>query len=292
MKRLIAAFCLLGLLLGCGATPPSGTPDATTSGTDAAVPTDTVLAPTDRPAADVPTPPSDAPVAEDAGAVEICRPVIGRDGVPQTCHGAPMCIPDRLNSSCAGAIACTCGADNAEAQANRLCNTDPGCIPGGPTVCPQDPTCRSAILGLALSCRPGENRCSANLPPGVALTPFAWQNRMELLLWILQTDRRVRDDEMGARFRFGCGNETFSTLGAPQVCRSFRLDGRDDPTFATDYECAGQTCYWRRGIAHQVVSAELAFDNPCEAELRVYLPGATTPSQTRSYIALNCDPPR
>lgn len=294
MKRQTAFFCLLGALTGCGTVPPSGMtpqPDVvTTGGSDAAV-SDSAL-PADASASETGAT-SDRPTAPDTGTdsgpIEVCRPTIRNDQSREMCVGAAMCAPNFVNPTCEGARACTCGANNAESQANLLCNTSLSCNPLL-RECPQDQTCRAAVLGTMLSCEPGNVRCSVNLPRGVAYAPFRWSDNA-LLNWILQTPRQ-REQDVGmpgtAMFPLTCGDGN-SRLGSVQMCTSCRIDGTPiDVSFA---ECVGQTCYWRRGIADQVVSAELVFANPCELELRVYRPGAMTPSFSETIVAYLCNPP-
>ena len=251
----LAVTFALAFLVGCG-TPPMTTNDAG--------------APDDRPT------PVDAGTT-DTGPVTICHPDVNANGTIRTCAGAPLCQPNDLNPTCAGAMACTCNLTAAD-MPTSLCTAE------------TMPACMSAV-----SCTVGHNHCSINLPPSVDYAPFTMLNPSPLghggLTRTILEDWRQINTASGTQNLHG--NSLYSSRGFVQICGRLTADiGAIPPElWGQGYcaECSGTTCYWNRGaLRDRAPSIEISLSgDACGMEIRYYAAGVETPSQTISLVSLS-----
>lgn len=282
MKKVMLVF-LMGVL-GCGAEPPTtdrpdagAMPDAPTM-PDAPIGDDRVAPPPDAVVTpDVPVMPDDVPPTGDAPAAAICRPSLEP---VQTCAGM-LCQPNPWNPTCAGASGCTC-----DLQASDMPETL--CAPPG-----MMPACRA----VAVSCSPGRNHCSVNLPEGVdyAEVPCLQANAEGRggLRNTIGTGWRLETASSG-QVRFSYPDEfIFSERGFFRICNGLPSEESGfPPEFAGRpfcAECAGMTCYWNRGaLRNRAPSVEIGIGPlGCSLEFRYYLAGAATPEVVRRFNSLN-----
>lgn len=162
-----------------------------------------------------------------------------------------------------------------------------------PTVC--TPSTMPACTG-AVSCSPGRNHCSVNLPTDVSLTadnafPFLEPNGNGRggLLRLIGSGWSSEDGHHELRLETANPNGR----GFVEVC--FRLpDDRTIPEGMVNTqacaECVGRTCYWNRRLANGVPGAEIEFhvdSAACNFTLRLYGAGATTPGAEWRMIAIS-----
>ena len=280
MQKVVTVFLMVGAL-GCGAEPPMNTdrPDAGTTPDVQAMPDtppgdDRVAPPPDMAVGpDVPVPPVDASPS-DAPPAMVCRPTLEP---PETCSGQ-LCQPNAFNPTCAGASGCTCDM-RAEDMPATLCTPE------------RMPSCRKAQM----SCSPGRNHCSINLPEGVDYAPVPF----------LDPDRDGRGGlrrTLGANWRRADlstggvplnGSTLFSPRGFVQVCSNLPqdLDGIPSEMAGQPFcaECAGMTCYWNRGaLRERLPSVEITLaSSGCQIEVRYFLSNETTAARVRTYNSLS-----
>lgn len=279
MKKLGIVLFLSGVF-GCGAElpmnsdrPDAGTPDVQM---DRDVPNvDDRTAPPPDAQPDQPVPPPDAPPPpEDRPPAMVCRPALSP---PQTCEGQ-LCQPNEVRPTCEGASGCDCNM-RAEDMPAMICT-------------PQNmPTCMSMV-----SCSPGRNHCSINLPEDVnymtvpVLDPDRESKRGGLRRTLGEGWRREDLASGSASFTRGA---LFSAPGFVVICGRFPADlwtlpeeMRGQPFCA---ECANMTCYWNRGaLRRQMPSVEIMIGQlGCSLEMRYYLTGGTSPELVHRYNSLS-----
>lgn len=273
-NRLLVLVCGL-MFVACGNAPPMNT-NPVDSGSradviDASLPTDHGPSTDVPPAQDHPTPPVDA-------APTVCVPT-----ETATCNGAALCEPNLFNPTCAGASACQC--DMSDANVPAVCHT-------------------SAVMMRAchdeMSCSPGANHCSLDLPPGVNYTPFTYDPQFFQNNQAYNLDYWYEPDGRGGRRATGYSwysqnGEEFGFTSDITILRenaagfrvinvapslSFRTVTGEPGMYAT---CSGSTCYWNRStsMANSHPSLEITFMNVCAINVRAFdtgghpLPGPT-----------------
>ncbi len=276
MKNLKAFLLFVGAL-GCGAEPPMNTdrPDAGTT-PDVQMVQD-VPSGDDRtaPTPDQPVPPPDAPPPpEDRPLAMVCV----AEPAPSTinCRGV-LCQPNSVSPVCEGASACDCNM-RAEDMPATLCTPE------------AMPTCMSMV-----SCSPGRNHCSVNLPENVDYVRFPYmepdgdgrggfQNTF-MTSW-------TRADAPSESVGFS-GSSLFSERGFVRFCSTLPrdIDGIPAGMIGQGYcaECSGTTCYWNRGaLRERAPSIEITVSaQACTIEVRYYLAGNASPATTRTFNSLS-----
>lgn len=276
MKNLKAFLLFVGAL-GCGAEPPMNAdrPDVGTT-PDVQVVQD-VPHGDDRigPLPDQPVPPPDAPPPpEDRPPAMVCV----AEPAPSTidCRGV-LCQPNSVSPVCEGASGCDCNM-RAKDMPATLCTPE------------AMPTCMSMV-----SCSPGRNHCSVNLPEGVDYAPVRAFNPDGERGGLSRTlgEGWRREDLPSGSATFARGGTFFSARGFVVVCGSFPEDLWSLPQEmrgqAFCAECTGMTCYWNRGtLRRQMPSVEIGIGElGCSLEMRYYLGGGTNPELVHRYNSLS-----
>lgn len=299
-----ALFIVFALLVGCGGDPsnlptdtPSGSLDSGTcpSGAcaDAGLTVD-VVSPTEGV-----SPPTDT--GSPAPDVELCY-----GGGGTSCAGRP-CQPDSFLPTCQSAASCHCALPSME----QMCG--PGSMPECRT------TVARLSSAQVLTCSPGgPNHCSVNTDRAWSLFRLhpdltshspresaLWNEGFSRLHYSLRRTFWTTEEGAGNpsayqwRWSEGCGFPRSSPIlhhqnGWLQICLAESRSTSDSfglpPGTDARMDCAGDLCEWNRRPETRAVawSATLTFDIPdnfgfgqyCGATVRVYPPGATTPSQT------------
>jgi hypothetical protein len=264
LNRFAFLVCVFAFV-ACGNVPPTNTnPVDSGSHTDLV---DASLPPTDHgPSTDVPsaqdhpTPPVDA-------APTVCVPT-----ETATCNGATLCEPNMFNPTCAGASACQC--DMSDANVPAVCHT-------------------SAVMMRAchdeMSCSPGANHCSVDLPAGVNYAPFTYDPQFftngatpayNLGAWYEPDGHGGRRstgygwyNENREEMSFGSDVNTLRENAAGfrviSVAATINFQAATGETgmYAT---CSGSICYWNRSpsMAATHPSLEITFLSPCAISVR------------------------
>lgn len=282
--KIVLAFLLAGVFAGCGGEPPPG------ASHDAAMADAT-------PVVDVSTPVDNGtdrdvvPTGDQPGAcreridrvgrftcnngVEVCIPDV-QGGEHLMCTGAAMCQPNDVNPTCAGAQSCACTGTLSTYQMQLICNGNSAC----------ESTVRQMIPNL--TCSPGHNRCSVNLPDGVEYAPFFDQeggretlrNILTRYHWYFFEGGMTMDDPR----TINTGTkDIYTPSGLVQLCLW---------TETGCLECVGNTCYSRRSTALRSVSDsfEIRFAHQCRFEVLRFSPGSDEPTFRAEFVAVPCQP--
>ncbi len=275
-KMALLASLFAGLVACGGEAPTTDTPD---TGIDTTVDAN----PTVDADSGVQTPPDngtvtpdggvtpDAPATPDTGAA-VCIPSSSN----RTCSGL-VCRPAPANPTCEGADACSCAMSESEMDS---------------TICTAAtmPSCNAAV-----TCSPGRNHCSVNLPDEVDFARFT-----DLDANPTRNNRGGLRNTALAEWRSTDGNYSVMFLPQPiinarsfvQVClhlpQELMASSGADRIVACA-ECSGSTCYWNRGrMRNSLPSIQMRFlpdTDACGFELSLFTAGATTPMAVYEMIS-------
>lgn len=268
----ILALVSLGVFMGCGGEPPPGVPSDVVA--DAGTTSDSSAPADSGPGRDAVTPPSDRPGPGDA-AVEVCSPTI-RNGERFMCVGAAMCRPNDLNPTCEGALGCTCDGAVTPYETQLICNGNSAC----------EGAVRQMIPNL--TCSPGHNRCSVNLPDGVEYAPFFDQDGSREVLFNILTRYHWYRFEGG----MAVGDPRIINTGTSYVYTPSGLVQLCLWAETGCLECVGNTCYSRRSMALRTISDsfEIRFVHQCRFEVLRFSPGSDEPTFRAEVVAVPCQP--
>lgn len=270
-KTALLASLFAGLVACGGEAPTTDTPDTgidTTVDANTAVDADSGV----QTSPDNGTVTPDGGVTPDAPATSVCIPSSSN----RTCSGF-TCRPAPANPTCEGADSCSCAMGESDMD---------------PTICTAAtmPSCNAAV-----TCSPGRNHCSVNLPDSIDFARFTdfdpGSNSRGGLRETILTEWRFTDRNAGLQFTPLSG---VSARGFVRTC--FHLPANAAvPSNLSGTEvcadCSGLTCYWNRGrMSNSLPSVEIEFqagNDACTFQFRLYAAGGNEPVLTNDLFSTN-----